>query len=125
MHNWANSFANKNTPLAKRFLNDYRKDFHFSKENERRHTIIHNITIDYQIPVFNEVINHPDILKIDLNKPLQPKDSVTITAFYTIKFPNAKFTGYGKTLNGYHFRFWYLIPAVFKKDWQLMSNLNL
>ncbi len=125
LHNWANSFANKNTPLAKRFLNDYRKDFNFSKENERGHTIIHNITIDYQIPVFNEVINHPDILKIELNKPLQPKDSVTITAFYTIKFPNAKFTGYGKTLNGYHFRFWYLIPAVFKKDWQLMSNLNL
>ena len=55
-------------------------------------------------------LNTPLCLKIKLKKPLPPKDSIIITASYDIKFPNAKFTGYGKTSDGFHLRFWYLNP---------------
>ena len=125
LHNWANSFSNKNSPLAKRFLEDYYKDFHFSKEKDRGRTIIHNLSVNYQSTYYHEVINHPDILKITLNTPLKPKDSVIISAYYTEKIPNGKFTNYGKISTGYHFRFWHLIPVVHQKGWQKMSNLNM
>ncbi|MCH3882460.1 MULTISPECIES: gluzincin family metallopeptidase [Tenacibaculum] len=125
LHNWANSFANNNTPLAKRFLEDYKSTFYFSKNKEKGSTTIHNLLVNYQKVEYNEVINHQDILKIDLNTSLKPNDSIVITANYTVKIPDAKFTRYGKTKTGFHLRYWYLTPVVYENGWQTMSNLNL
>lgn len=125
LHNWANSYANKNTPLAKRFIEDHKNSFYFSKKKDKGNSIIHSLSIDNKKTIYNEVINHPDILKITLEKPLKPKDSIQISANYTIKLPNSKFTRYGKTKTGYHLRFWHLAPAVHQKKWVTMSNLNL
>ena len=125
LHNWANSFKDKNTPLTKRLIEDYSKTLYFAKEKERGYSKISNLSIDYKTATFNVVKNSEDILKIDLEKPLSPTDSVIIKASYTVKIPDAKFTKYGKTSTGYHLRFWYLTPAVFTTDWQLMSNLNI
>lgn len=125
LHNWANSFKDKNTPLTKRLIEDYSKTLYFAKEKERGYSKISNLSIDYKTATFNAVKNSEDILKIDLEKPLNPTDSVIIKASYTVKISDAKFTKYGKTSTGYHLRFWYLTPAVFTTDWQLMSNLNI
>lgn len=125
LHNWANSFKNNKTPLGKRFIDDYEKDFYFANEKDKGYSKIHNLAINYKKTFFKELKNQPDIIKIALNKPLIPKDSITISATYTIKIPSSKFTGYGKTKTGYHLRFWYLSPAVYTTNWQLMSNLNM
>lgn len=125
LHNWSNSFQNNNTPLGKRFVEDYRKDFYFAKKKDRGYSKIHNLAVNYQPTSFNEIKKQPDILKVKLNNPLLPNDSLLITTTYTIKIPDAKFTGYGKTKTGYHLRNWYLTPAVYQKKWQLMSNLNI
>ncbi|MGY0426339.1 MAG: aminopeptidase, partial [Polaribacter sp.] len=60
-----------------------------------------------------------------LQKPLKPKEHVTIKITYIVKIPNAKFTQYGKTTEGYHLRYWYITPAIYNNGWQLMSNKNL
>lgn len=125
LHNWANSFKNNKTPLGKRFLEDYKKDFYFSKGKERGNSKIYNITTNNQQALFKEVKNQPDVIKINLRKALLPNDSIKINTTYAVKIPDAKFTGYGKTKTGYHLRFWYLTPAVYKNGWQTMSNLNL
>ncbi|WP_272150206.1 aminopeptidase [Tenacibaculum aiptasiae] len=125
LHNWANSFKNNETPLGKRFVEDYKKEFYFSKKKDRGFTKIQNLTVNYQQVSFKEKTNHPDILEVLLNKTLNPKDSIVLSTTYTIKIPNSKYTGYGKTKTGYHLRFWHIIPAVFNKKWQLMSNLNI
>ena len=125
LHNWANSFNNSETPLGKRFIEDYKKDFYFSKEKDRGHTKIYNLAVNYQQVSFKEKENQPDIVEVVLNKSLKPKDSLILTTTYTVKIPNAKFTGYGKTKTGYHLRFWHIVPAVYKEKWQSMSNLNL
>ena len=125
-HNWANSFKNNHTPLAKRFINDFKNKFHFSKQKDRGHTNIHNITVNNTPVKSKELTNQPDVLKITLPKILLPNESVLIATNYTVKLPNAKFTGYGKTRNGYHMRYWYLAPAVHQhNEWQIMSNLNI
>ncbi|WP_348713104.1 aminopeptidase [Tenacibaculum sp. 190524A05c] len=125
LHNWANSFKGNETPLGKRLVEDYKKDFYFSDDNERGYSKIHSLQSKNQDLDAQEVRGQDDVIQIQLNSPLQPNDSIEIEAKYTVKIPRAKFTGYGRTKNGYHLRFWYLTPAVFYKDWQLMSNLNM
>lgn len=125
LHNWANSFKNNDTPLGKRFIEDYKKNFYFSKEKDRGHTKIHNLAVNFQQVSFKEKENNSDIIEIILNKTLKPKDSLILSTTYTIKIPSSKFTGYGKIKNGYHLRFWHIIPAIYNKKWQLMSNLNI
>ena len=125
LHNWANSFRDRKTPLSKRFIKDYKKNLYFSTEKDLGRTTIKNLTINHETTDFIEVKNKADILNIPLSKSLKPNDSIQISITYIIKIPNAKFTNYGKTKEGYHLRFWYITPAVYNNDWQLMSNLNI
>ncbi|WP_146104829.1 M1 family aminopeptidase [Tenacibaculum sp. SG-28] len=125
LHDWANSFKNNETPLAKRFLDDYQKRFYFSNEEDRGFTRITKLLLNNKKGNFYSSKEQPDIINIDLNENLPPKDSVTISMAYRVKIPNSAFTGYGKTAKGYHLRFWQIIPAVYQNGWQLMSNLNM
>ncbi len=124
LHNWSNSYKSKHTPLTKRLIEDYNKSLHFAKEKDRGHSTILNLTVDYKSANFSSEKHKDDILKIELNEALAPKDSVVINATYTVKIPHAKFTKYGKDNNNYRLRYWYLTPAIFKENWQLMSYLN-
>jgi hypothetical protein len=124
LHNWANSFKDKNTPLTKRLIGDYNKSLYFAKDNERGFSKILNLSVDFESIQFKTEEGAEDILKIELKKVLEPLDSVLIKASYTVKIPSSKFTNYGKTTNGYHLRYWYLTPAVFTNEWQIISNLN-
>ncbi|CAL2076027.1 aminopeptidase [Tenacibaculum sp. 190524A02b] len=125
LHNWANAFKNNDTPLGKRFIEDYKKDFYFSKEEDRGYSTIRNLSVNYKKVNFKEA-TAPDIVEVQLNKPLLPKDSVQISLYYTIKTPNLKFTGYGKIKNGYHLRYWLIVPAIYQNNkWQTMSNLDI
>ena len=125
LHNWANSFKDKNTPLTKRLIEDYDKSLYFAKENERGFSKLLNLSVNYKVARFTSEKNRDDIIKIELSKALNPSDSVIIQASFTVKIPNAKFTGYGKTPTGYHLRYWYLTPVVYTNNWELMSNLNI
>jgi hypothetical protein len=125
LHNWANSFRDRKTPLSKRFIKDFRKDLYFARQENLGKTTIKNLSIDFENVTFNELKDQADILKVDLLKPLLKNDSVKISLIYTVKIPSAKFTGYGKNKNGFHLRFWYITPAVYDQGWQLMSNLNI
>ncbi|MCI2227662.1 aminopeptidase [Polaribacter sp. MSW13] len=125
LHNWANSFKDRKTPLSKRFIEDFNKTMYFAKEEDLGHTTIKNISVNFENANYQELTNQADIIQIDLEKPLIIGDSIKISATYSVKIPSSKFTGYGKTDRGYKLRFWYLTPAVYKNGWQLMSNLNL
>ena len=72
LHNWANSYRNKNTPLSKRFIKDFNKQIFFAKEKELGYTTIKSLTVDYETSTFEELKNQTDIIKITLNKPLLP-----------------------------------------------------
>jgi hypothetical protein len=125
LHNWANSFKDRTTPLSKRFIKDFRKDLYFAKEENLGKTTIENIALNFENARFTELENKADILEVHLKKPLTANESIIISLTYTVKIPSAKFTGYGKTKEGFHLRFWYIAPAVYNQGWNLMSNLNI
>ena len=125
LHNWANSYRDRKTPLSKRFIKDFRKDLYFAKPQELGSSTIKSLSVDFENVYFKELDKQADIIEIDLDKPLHPNSKITISITYIVKTPSARFTKYGKTKTGYHLRNWYLTPAIYDNGWQLMSNLNL
>lgn len=124
-YNWNNSFKDNKAPLSKRLIADYDKSLYFAKESDRGYTKIENINVNFETVSFSELEKKADLLKVTLNEPLLPNKEATINITYQIKIPNSKFTGYGKTKTGYHLRYWYLAPAQYTDQWNLMSNLNM
>ncbi len=125
-NDWANAYSDKNTGLAKRFGQEFKKSLHLAKDHERGHTeILSAVDNDYRGLKLTRVTGK-DIIKIDLNKPLPPKDSAKFFITYTVKLPSNKFTpfGYGNK-NDYYLKDWYLTPAVYDGAWHLYSNKNL
>ena len=125
LHNWANSFRDRKTPLSKRLIKDFRKNLYFANEKDLGETTIKNLSVNYENTGFFEVEKQADLINVPLLKSLKPKDSAKIEITYIVKIPSAEFTSYGKTKEGYHLRFWYITPAVYNNGWQLMSNLNI
>ena len=125
LHNWANSYRDRKTPLSKRFIKDFRKDLYFAKDKDLGSSTIKSLSVDFENVNFNELKNQADILEVSLKKPLQPNSNIKISVTYIVKLPSARFTKYGKTKIGYHLRNWYLTPAIYDNGWHLMSNLYL
>ncbi len=125
-NDWANAYASKQTGLAKRFAEEFKKSLHLAKKEERGYTMITSVVDDAYRGMHWERTSEEDILKIELNAPLPPGESIKIFLTYTVKLPENKFTpyGYGKD-NTYYLKDWYLSPAVFDGTWHLYSNKNL
>jgi hypothetical protein len=124
-HNWANAYKSKNTPLAKRFVENYSKSFHFTNKKHRGSTTIKSISTNFENTNWEIFEKDPDILKIHLKQSLKPTDSVMITSTYIVKIPKDKFTKYGVNTVSYNLRYWYLAPAIYSNKWHLQNNLNM
>ncbi|MBI9042135.1 aminopeptidase [Lutibacter sp.] len=125
LHNWPNAYRDKNTPLAKRFIENYSKSFHFAKDKHRGFGKINSISVDYEIATWEVTEKNPDFFKIILNKPLQPKENAKISATYVVRLPKDKFTKYGVNTVDFNLRYWYLTPAIFNNKWNVYNNLDL
>ncbi len=127
LNDWANSYKDKSTPLAKRFAEDYLRRFHFAKPEERGHTKIYSVNNEYLIPyTWSRPSDAQDIIKIELDKPLLPGERKFINLLYSVKIPSEKFTRYGyDDLGNFKLNYWYVTPAVYKDGWQIYSDKNL
>nr|MCH9659794.1 metalloprotease [Bacteroidota bacterium] len=125
LNDWANSFSSKNTPLAKRFSENFKSGFHFEKEELRGRTSLHSIVNDSQSPISWERTSELDIVKLSLTKPLFPGENRILKLSYTVKIAEDKFTRFGVDKEGnYKLKYWLITPAVFNGTWQAYSNKN-
>ncbi len=123
LRNWANSYKNPNTPLAKRLLEDYKTDFYFSRKNARGFATIKSLNATSQT-VSHEIYNH-DLIFVQLTQKLAPKTSIVLNLNYTVKLPNTKFTGNGNKGVDYYLEDWHITPAIYKNKWILDHHKNL
>ncbi|QCX02327.1 M1 family metallopeptidase [Aggregatimonas sangjinii] len=125
-NDWANAYSSKNTGLAKRFAEDFRRSLHLAKKKERGYTkIMSAVDSNYEGLRYKRT-KDKDIIRIQLNEPLAPNESTKVFLTYTVKLPPDKFTSFGyDNKNGYYLKDWYLTPAIFDGEWQLYSNKNL
>ena len=125
LQNWANAYRDRNTPLAKRLLEDYNKSFYFSKEKDRGYSAIRFLQINNSDAAFSEDQSQADLIWVALKKSLTPGDSVVLDLEYEVRVPNSKYTRYGHANGNYDLRYWYITPAVYNGKWNLFSNLNM
>lgn len=126
LNDWNNSYATKNTPLAKRLADEYNNKFHLAKNEDRGYSVITTLKQNEQNLKFQQLKNQIDVIEVTLNQPLKPNSSYSIYLEYTVKIPSDKFTSYGVTPEGdFNLRYWYITPAVYNGEWQYYSNKNL
>ena len=100
LQNWINAYRDTETPLAKRFSEDFNRKFYLSSKSKLGFTQIDTIKgIDYSLE-WNLIEKQPDIIKVVLPKFLEPGETTTLFLSYVIKIPDSKFTGMGINDNG-------------------------
>ena len=129
LNDWNHAYSGKETPLAKRFSDEYVRAFHLAREKDRGSTTIHSITgrdglaLEWERPA-----KHPDLVDIQLKSPIYPNQKVTLILSYSVKIPDERFTGFGfdDKKGSYNLRDWYLTPArVEDNKFVRYSNENL
>ncbi|MFV8442122.1 aminopeptidase [Flavobacterium sp. LB2P44] len=125
LNDWNHAFSNKNTPLAKRFSDEFYRGFHLAKEEERGSTI-NLIIIDdsEQFLSWQRTEKNPDYIVVKLKNPLLPNQKVALHLSYITKIPSEKFTKYGYHNNGtLSLKNWYLTPARYENN-SFINNSN-
>ncbi|MFT3918888.1 aminopeptidase [Cloacibacterium sp.] len=105
------AYQNRHTNLLRRKLEDRKTDLYYAKENELGkllHLTINNNTI-------TENLNEEN-LYIPLEKTLKTKEKTILNLEYSIKIPDAKFTGYGAGENEYLLKNFFLVPDSFDRN---------
>ncbi|MRH99585.1 metalloprotease [Kriegella sp. EG-1] len=125
-NDWAHAYSDKDTGLAKRFAEEFKRSLHLAKKRERGYTEILTVVDDQYRGIRLDRTSEKDILKMYLNEPLPPGASVNVFITYNVILPPNKFTPYGyDNKGGYYLKDWYLTPAVYDGKWHLYSNKNL
>lgn len=126
LNDWSNSYSTKSTPLAKRFAEEFKTEFHFAKNEDRGYTVITAIKQNNTEIKYERLAEQIDVIQVELNEPLLPNTAYTLQLNYIVQVPNDKFTRYGVTSEGdYNLRYWYITPAVYNGEWQYFSNKDL
>lgn len=125
-NDWNHAYSDKNTALAKRFAEEFKKALHLAKPEERGSTNIFSVVDQDYRGLSWERLPGRDLVQIRLSQPLAPGDSVQLYLTYTVQLPPNRYTPYGYDPNGnYYLRDWYLTPAVYEGEWLKYSNKNL
>lgn len=128
LNDWNNAFENKNTPLAKRFSDEFYRGFHLAKAADRGKTTIINLTDnDFTALEWERTAENPDYIIVKLNRKLLPNEKIDIHLNYISKIPNDKFTRFGFDQNGgMALKNWFLSPARFENSSFIKyNNFNL
>lgn len=126
LNDWANAFKNRKSPLGQHFSSAFIRRFHFSNPRDRGGTTLNFIKNSNEADVhWQRPPEHPDILKLDLDEPVPPGDSIELRLGYSVNIPKAKFTHFGWFGQSYILKHWLIAPAIYRGGWQIYSHQNL
>ncbi|MEZ7498596.1 aminopeptidase [Flavobacterium sp. Arc3] len=128
LNDWNNAYSDVNTPLARRFSDEFYRGFHLAREEERGST--KNITIIDANKLFlswQRTAENPDIISVKLREKLAPHEKIKLRLTYTTKIPSDVFTKFGyDATGGMNLKTWYLAPARYENHTFIKySNANL
>ena len=115
LNDWNNAYSSKDTPLAKRFSDEFIRSFHLAKKLERGST--NGLTIIDQNKLFLDWSRNDDqldLIDVVLRSPILPNQRMTFNLTYVVKIPSNIFTKYGFGEKGQmYLKNWFLTPAFF------------
>ncbi|UFK98338.1 aminopeptidase [Kaistella faecalis] len=111
--NWTAAYKNRNTPLAKRKLEDRKNDLHFAKAKDLGN--IENLKI--KIGNLDAVEPHAfsENIFLPLSKSLKSGEKIKISLQYLINLPSPKFTGYGSDGKKWMLKYFFIVPDGFEE----------
>ena len=114
LQDWINAYKNTQTPLAKRFAEDFSRSFYSSAKSKLGFTVLDTVHSPSNPLVWKRLEDQPDIIKITLPEYLAPAATTTLTLNYTIKIPDSKFTRMGINDSGkVYLNHWNIVVAPF------------
>ncbi len=127
LNDWNHSFVDKNTPLARRFSDEFYRGFHLAKAADRGKTTILSLTDNTTALEWERTEKNPDYVIVRLNQKLLPGEKIDLHLTYIAKIPNDKFTHFGFDQNGgMALKNWFLSPARFENhEFVKYNNFNL
>jgi hypothetical protein len=126
LNDWSNSYSTKKTPLATRMADEYKNEFHLAKNEDRGYSVVTSIKQNQEDLLYQTLDGQMDVIKVELNTPVQPNESYKINLSYIVQIPSDKFTSYGISTTGeINLRYWYITPAIYDGEWQYYSNKDL
>ncbi|MFO7744977.1 MAG: metalloprotease [Psychroflexus sp.] len=125
LYNWLNAFSDKESPLAKRYAQEFVRRFHFASSYERGGTTINSLSIPNTNSEWKFVEGQVDLIQIDIDKLLLPGESININLNYSLIVPDQKFTGFGWNERELNLKQWLILPAILEEDWILYSHKDL
>ncbi|MBL0190026.1 MAG: M1 family metallopeptidase [Saprospiraceae bacterium] len=121
---WPNAYKHHSTRFAAQQIRNGQTDFYFSKEKEKGFLKDVDFQVDGKSLRYLEVNGSPDMVKVMLENPILPNQSITITTPLKLKIPNS-FSRLGHVDNSYQITQWYPKPAVYDhKGWHPMPYLD-
>lgn len=122
-HLWPNGYSNNNTELAKQLFSIKGKQKLFNDPELRGSVDSLDFKVDGRQVKWNILPGRPDICRIELNKPIQPDDTIRISTPFHVKIPKGVSSRLGHIGESYQISQWYPKPAVYDKSgWHPMSN---
>ena len=127
LNDWNNAYSDRNSPLGKRFSDEFVRSFHLASEKERGSTT--NLTViddSKSILTWFRPENQPDLVELILKDKILPNQKKTFVLSYVLKIPDAKYTRYGFSDNGMALKNCFLTPAVYQNNKFIKySNQNI
>ncbi|MBC7426158.1 MAG: M1 family metallopeptidase, partial [Bacteroidia bacterium] len=120
-HLWPNAYADNNTVFAKQLLAQGKLDFHFAPDSMRGNIAGLDFKVD-GLSVKTEI--NEDICQLQLNKPLMPGETISISTPFIVKIPG-QFSRLGHVGKSYQISQWYPKPAVYDiNKWHAIHYLD-
>lgn len=125
MHVWANAYKNGNTALAKQQYRDGNQKLKYGKEEDLGYMDKLDFKVNQTSVTWRLDETNIDIAVLQLNQPLAPGESITISTPFFVKIPSGSISRLGHIGQSYQITQWYPKPAVYDKNgWHAMPYLN-
>lgn len=115
--NWVAAYRKTETPLAERKLEDRKTDLYFAKKDEIG--AISDLEVKIGNQTFTKIDTDWENIFLRLHQPLAKREAVHIELSYRLHLPDARFTGYGKSKEGFHLKYFFLVPDSFDDEQQI------
>ncbi|MCW2118364.1 aminopeptidase [Flavobacterium sp. 7A] len=128
LNDWNNAYSNVNSPLARRFSDEFYRGFHLAKEEERGSTQSITVVDQNKLPLaWERNTDVPDVIHIRLRQKVAPNQKVTLILTYFVKIPSDTFTKYGyDSKDNMTLKNWFLAPARYSNhNFIKYNNENL
>lgn len=124
-HLWPNAYSDNSTELAKQLIKANGKERLFNDPDLNGYIDSLDFKADDRAVKWSLDSEMPDICRIELNDPLKPGDTVTISTPFRVKIPKGVSSRLGHLGQSYQISQWYPKPAVYDKSgWHQMPYLD-